>query len=551
LVLGFIPKTIMKNHLILLLVLISVLGTSCLKDVEELGNIKGVSASPTFSFPLVNAEATIADLVGKVSGNSHIITDDNKLLILVFDAKDSLPEKQYLTIPNVNAAIDLSMPAPAIPVFEATGLFNIEQNNTTPITISGNTRLERILVKDGIMSFNASSSFKHNVYIKLTYPGITKNGNALVDSFEFIYNGSIAPQVNRNINITGYEVDFTNNGSTYNVFPYQVKVDIIRNPANDVQSTDKISFSQNLSVSKYSRMEGYFGKFTIASFKETSVLGVFDKSIDGNVYVNDPKLKLSIENSFGLPITAKITDFYAVSGSGNIVPINVDLFKDTFTLEYTSSIGQSRTTNYIIDKNNSNIDEVLSSAPQEIVYEVTFYANNNDIIQTNVLYDYTTVKQTSEIELPFDLKIIKYTIETKGDFSMGNSFNNDSGSFFVNWAEVRSDFTSEMPLNAKIQVYLEDSVTQQVYDSIYNPYFLLAGCNVDANGEMVTPSNAVTTVMVDKDRLVNFKKANQYRLQINFSTSQDNNNSPFVKFYATDKLKLKLGVKANTTYITK
>ena len=92
---------------------------------------------------------------------------------------------------------------------------------------------------------------------------------------------------------------------------------------------------------------------------------------------------------------------------------------------------------------------------------------------------------------------------------------------------------------------------QSIFYSFVFLAFLLAGCNVDANGEMVTPSNAVTTVMVDKDRLENLKKANQYRLQINFSTSQNNNNSPFVKFYATDKIKLKLGVKANTTFITK
>ena len=541
----------MKKHLIILLVLVAVLSTSCLKDLDELGNIQGVTANPTLSCPLINAEATIADLVSKISDSSNIITDNDKLLILVFDSKDSLPEKQYLTIPNLNSVIDFSIPSASIPVFETLGSFSIAQNNTTPINMSGNTRVERLLIKEGTLIFNASSSFKHNVFVKLTYPGITKNGNSLVDSFEFIYTGNPAPQVSRNINISGYDVDFTNNGSTYNVFPYQVKVDVIRNPAYDVQSTDKISFSQNLNITKYGRVEGYFGKFSIASFKETNVLGIFDKSIEGNVYVKDPKLKLSIENSFGLPILAKVTNLYAISGSGNTIPIDVDLFKDTFMLDYTSSIGQIRTTEYTIDKNNSNIDEVLSTAPQKIIYEVTFYANNNDIIQTNVLYNYSSVKQTAKMELPFDVKILKHTIETEGDFSMGNSFNNDSGNFFVNWAEISTDFSSEIPLNAYVQLYLEDSVSNQIYDSIYNPYFLMPGSTVDANGALISTSKAVNTLRIDKDRLANFKKANQYRLQINFSTSQNNGNSPYVKFYATDKIKLKLGVKANTTFITK
>jgi hypothetical protein len=517
--------------------------------VEELSNIKGITVNPTLSLPLVNAEANIGDLSGKLSDKARIEADANKLLMLVFEDRDSLAEDQYFTIPPVNANFNVIMPPTEVPAFEANGYFSFSQQSTVPITMSGNQRIERVLVKSGSMNFVVGSSFQHNTTVKITYPGITKNGVALVDSFVFIYNGTPLPNINRNIDISGYEVDCTNNGSTYNTFPFEAKVDIIRNPANGVALTDNISFSQALNISEYKRVEGYFGKFTIANFSQRNILGVFDKKIDGSLFLNDPRLHLKIDNTFGIPITAKITEMYVLSGNGTQIPITIEQFKDTFSLEYTTNIGQSKITTYTIDKTNSNIDQILSAAPQEIVYQVTFFANDDDIVQTNVLYDYTTVKQEAKLELPFDMKVLNYTIESQGPFSLGATLADmDTSGFTINWAEVQTQLNNAMPMAAFVQMYLEDSLTGTLYDSVFDPYYLIPGATVDANGTIVSPTSALSTTLVNEQRLANFKRANQYRLQITLKTSESSTNQPFVKFFDDQKLKARLGLKVNATY---
>jgi len=98
--------------------------TSCLKDVEELSNIKGITVNPTLSLPLVNAEANIGDLSGKLSDKARIEADANKLLMLVFEDRDSLAEDQYFTIPPVNASFNVIMPPTEVPAFEANGYFS-------------------------------------------------------------------------------------------------------------------------------------------------------------------------------------------------------------------------------------------------------------------------------------------------------------------------------------------------------------------------------------------------------------------------------------------
>lgn len=537
----------MKNVNLLLLTCMVLLATSCLKDVDELTKIKGVTGSPTLAIPLVNAEASIADLSGKISDKASVEADPNGLLSLYFRDKDSLPEDQYFTLPPVNFDLGIIMPPNEVPNFVNTGFYSNTVDTVAPISMSGNTRMERVLIKDGLLNLTVGSTFQHDVKFKITYPGITKNGIPLSDSFSFTYTGSTQPNINHPINIDGYTVDFTNNGSTYNAFPIQAKLDITRVAPNGVNLTDHISISQNLTVNEYSRVEGYFGKFTITNFKQTNILGVFDKKIDGSLYLNDPKLMLTIDNSFGMPITAKITDMYVLSGGGNKIPIIINQFKDTFSLEYTTNIGQSKVTPYVIDKTNSNIDVVLSSAPQEITYEVTFYANYDDIVTTNVLYDYTTVKQEAKLVLPFDMKVINYAIEAQGEFTLGQSLKDmEKSGFTINWAEIKSDLINDMPMNAIVQMYVEDTLTNTVVDSIFDPAYFITGAEVDANGAIVNPTRESVVRMIDKTRVENLKRGNKYRLQVTLRTSANGVNQPFVKFFDTQKLRVKLGIRANS-----
>ncbi len=552
-----LPEYIMKKLALGIISTFLLLGTSCIKEfedtIDELSSIKGVTTNPTVAAPLINTSVSLSDLLNDLSGDLDVTTGPDGKIILKFSGADSVEEKQYVTLPGINFSVDAIMPPTEIPNFESTGKFNQSIANEINVNVSGNQRLERALIRQGTLNLNVGSSFKHNTVVKISYPGITKNGIAYTDSFVFVYNGSTPPNINRNIDLSGYEIDFTKNGTTYNVFAYELGLDITRNPANGVALTDKISFIQGLNVSQYKRLEGYFGKFDITELRSTSELGLFDDKLEGNVYIENPSIKLKVTNSFGLPITAKITDIYVLSGTGVRTPIIIDLFKDTFSLEYTANIDQSKITEYIIDKTNSNIDEVLNAAPQTIIYQVLFTANADDIPRANVLYDNTTVKLETILDLPVDVKILTYAIESDGDFELGETLSDlDSNGVTVNWAEVVSDFVNGIPLNATVQVYVDDSVTNTVIDSIFKPAYLLTAATVDAQGEVLQPTKAVVTNTITKAQYENLKRGNKYRLQVRLRTPENTpGNQPFVSFYDYQKLNVKIGARTNVTYRSK
>lgn len=533
------------------------LSTSCIKEfedtIDELSSIKGVTTNPTLAAPLINASVSLSDLLDDLSGDLEVTTGTDGKIVLKFSSADSVDQKQYITLPGVNFSFDAIMPPTEIPNFEATGTYKQNIANDVPISVSGNQRIERVLIKQGSLNLSVGSSFKHNTVVKISYPGITKNGIPYVDSFVFVYNGSTPPNISRNIDLSGYEIDFTKNGSTYNVFAYELGVDITRNPANNVALTDKISFNQGLTINQYKRLEGYFGKFDIAELKSTSELGLFDNKLDGNVFVENPSIKLKITNSFGLPITAKITEIYVFSGAGVKTPIVIDLFRDTFALDYTSNIDQSKVTEYTIDKTNSNIDDVLNAAPQTIVYQVLFTANADNVPKANVLYDNTTIKQETNLDLPVDVKILNYAIEADGDFEIGESLSDlDSSGVTVNWAEVVSEIVNGLPLNATVQIYVDDTVSNTVVDSIFKPAYLMPAATIDAQGEVIQPTKANTTSTITKTHYDNLKKGNKYRLVVRLKTPESSpGNLPYVGIYDYQKISVKLGARTNITYRSK
>ncbi|TAE81671.1 MAG: hypothetical protein EAY81_09640 [Bacteroidetes bacterium] len=539
----------MKKIIIGIAVATLLFTTSCLKEsIDDITNVKGVTASPTWAIPLLNAEAGLKDFVGAINNDVDLGTTPDKVLLLTFKSADSLQQTNLFTIPSANDNVVVNMPAQSIPIFELLGKFENEITNEYIITAPNSSYVERVLVKNGSITADVQSTFKHDTKVYVSYPGITKNSIPLVDSFIFIYTGT-TQTINRIIDLSGYEIDFTKNGSTNNTIEYNIKATIIRNPANPVSVTDGIVASKTIKINNYSRLEGYFGELDLLNIDETNQLSLFDKGIDGNVFINNPRLIIKVKNSVGMPITGKFSELYVISGLGARVPIILDQFADSFTVNYTTTIGQEATTEYIVDKSNSNIDEVLSSAPQSLKYVVNFVANKGNIPTPNVVYDYSRIKTDAFFEIPFDARIVSYSVESKAPFNLsGIDSDLDSANFKLEYAEVFNDIKSSIPLNALVQMYFLDSLTGTIYDSLYNTPFRVPAASVDAAGEVTASAESLSNSYIDSDKFYRIKKANQYRLRVVLRTAENNSNLPYVRFYESQRIKFKLGIKTKITY---
>lgn len=539
----------MRNSLFAIIGL-ALLFSSCLKEtLDDINSIKGVKIEPTLSLPLINSKIGMDKLVSDAANEGlSIEADPTRRLVVKFSGRDSLPPKQFIAFPAVAIDTEFVMPPPLIPGFLSSGTFGTTLTVDKQVDVSNNERIERAIVKTGNLNTSITSRFEHNVTILITYPGLKKNGVPLTDSYDFVYTGN--PQtITHPIDLAGYEIDLTKNGTTYNVVSYLIKVDMTRIPGNGVGVNDKLSIDGALDLKSYTRMDGYFGRVEITRYMEKQTLTMFDKKLDGNVYIKEPVIRLAVENSIGMPIVGKFIEMYVESGSGNKIPITIDEFKDTFSLAYTTVTGQTRITEYTINKDNSNIEDILSSAPQQIFYTVVFTANASQQVVENVVTDNSTIKIASALELPLDLRILYYAMQETGSFSLSNTTGDiDTNQIDIHWAEISTDIQNYLPLNAYIQVYFEDTIKGVVLDSLFEQALPISAAKIDAAGTVIDTQREFTMTHIPREKYDRINKGNRYRLNVRLRTAEENSNLPFVTFYIDQKINFKMGIKTKFTY---
>lgn len=534
---------------------VMLLATSCIKEtLDDLTSIKGVKANPTFALPLLNATIGLGDLIKNVDDEGmYLIADSSGQLEVRLQGEKSVMNKQFLTVPKIMLNADVNMPENGIPIFEAAGSFSENFVDESFVQLDNNAKLEHIEVKDGYVDCNITSMFKHDVFIKITYLSITTNTNqVLVDTFNLSYNGSGHSSINRRLDLNNYIIDFSKNGTTYNIIPYQVEVSFKRVGTNPITSTEKISIVQGLEVKSYRKLEGYLGKMEIMKFVETNRLPIFDKKIDGNVYIKNPELRIRVEHALGVPITGKFTRLDIESGKGNIVAVTIQPFKDTFSLGYTTIDGEYAVTEYVINSSNSNIADILSMAPQSINMVLDFTANYDDQFKKNLLTDKANITVKSVVSLPIELRVLDYAMQQDGVFDLISALDGlDSTQLNVDWVEVITDVSNGMPMASYLQIYLDDTVKGITVDSLFDTPALIPEANVDQNGHIISLSKRDLIININKAKYLRMQHANKYRVVVRLKTSQHQSDFPYVPFNTHQKMTVKSGIKSMFTIKSK
>ncbi len=532
--------------------------SSCLKDkLEELGDIQSIQAAPEFAIPLLDATLSISKLYNKNTTAGFLQSDSNNFLTFIFSDEDSLSPKQLIKIPQLQFGYQLQMDAGMVAQFNALGRFSNTLSSYAVFKTPNKERIKSYRIRKGSFSINISSAFRHDVTLITTYPTITKNGRPLVDTIRAIYNGQVPQVVNKTFVLDGYDVDLSDGGISYNVIPYLLEIDIVKNQGQPINVSDLISITETFNIEEYSFIKGYLGRIEILNTTENTSFDIFEKQIERNLFLNDPKILFKVENAIGMPLTCKITNLVVTSASGVEVPINIDPLRDTFTLAYPTRIGDRIISEYVIDKNNSNIDSLISTAPQNLKYELEFTANYlENIAEDNFIIWDNTFKVSSVASIPLDLKVLKYVIKTPGtlnpitdkdlqpdpavDLDMGTN-----GATLAFYAENYLPFAADFQLDFRKKELIngvDSSVS--VFLLPANPT-LIPGSTVDGNGNIVKPGTSLNELKLTKQQFDLLRQCDKYEFVSRAATSNSNGNFPFVKVYSNQYLRLRAGFKGN------
>jgi hypothetical protein len=513
---------------------------SCVKDNFELDKLMGVEWNPNLAVPLVYSSLSIADMLEKQGSEGLVVVDGDNFCSLVYKGNlFSLVAEELIEIPNNQPPpFVLSLDNGQISALGIAGTITIPYSQTIAFD-SGNNgpKIDSVIFKTGSIDVSLSSDFQYSGQIKITLPGARKNGLAFTKTIAFTYTGTVPVTNISSSDLAGYKFDMTNGGTTFNEIVANFEV-TLSGSGNPISPSDQLSLSINLNNMKFDKIFGDIGQMSITPDVDSVDISVF-KNVLGTATFSlvDPRIKVIISNSYGVPIQASIAQFlgytpgsapYAITGSPNPLPIQSPTF---------SQIGQVLADSFSLNNTNSNIATVINNTPKFLIYQLNSQTNPaGGTTHNNFVLDTSKLMVDMEIELPLYGKASNFVLVDTIPFELTSTLPEE-----VESALIRTFNSNGFPFDVDMQVYFADSLYTKLDSLVVPNQVILKSGVVNINTGLVTsPTPTTYDATLTKARLNNLKTAKYLLVKASANTANGGNTN--VKIYSHYKIDFKLGV---------
>jgi hypothetical protein len=499
----------MKNWTKGLFLLISLfLIQSCVKDLQDIDSIKVENWQPEVAVALVNTTVSIQDFLGDFDSQGYLDIDAENFMTLVYESNVfSVSGEEIVEIPDFT-----------IPMLDTSMVLAYSEINT-PFDIDFFT------IKNGQLDFAFQSPYAEDMNVIIEIRNLTQAGSSLVYSTTAQYSGSSPTNRSGTIDLSGYVMDFFND-------EIEVKYIAINAAGERKKLQNMVLHFHNF---EYSFIQGYFSQYNFNLPSDTILINLFEAAVGGSLKIEDPKINLKVMNSFGIPIGMSVESLTVETISEGTMEIH-SVLDDGIEFNYPSGIevGQSKITNIEMNKDNSNLSEIISSSPRELNYKLGAMTNPaNDPSLKGFVLDTSQFTIDVKMELPIWLSASNFAVEKISEFD---------ASFFedIESAEFKLITENGLPIEAGVQVYFLDE-NNVILDSLFNAsnMTLIPAAEVNSQGEVTLKSSSENIAEFTIDRIAKIQHATQIAIKGIVSTTEMG--TVAVKFYTDYGMSFKLG----------
>jgi len=492
----------------LLLSIVAMILPSC-NQLDSINSIDNIEIQADYALPLINSTTTIQDLL-EASETEATLINTNSDGTLTFNYQSVGPDvtagQLFADIPDFPFAVP-------------------NQRATVPVEIFPGVKLETLKLRGGTINFQIHNSVPEDINIQIIFSNLIKNGQPFTVTEQLINQGQTPQEfLLTPIDITGYDLNLDNEEMT---------VEYVATKVSDGSSVTLDAVGGWGRDWQYDFVSGNFTAKQFSMEEDTLSIDLFDLGFDGALSLADPQLSLDFENSFGLAIRARITKLTMINTEGASVSLNGRFAQEGFLLDAPrlNEVGTSRHSTLTLNKDNSNIVEMLAIQPHKIIYQMSGEINpdNNSAI--------TFIQPTSKVTTS-----IRAIVPAHGTFKMQTE--QETAIDFGQPDQLKSASfklitTNGMPFGAQVQFYfLNDNNT--VLDSLFkNQEMILTAASVDADGFPINPTPLTTEIEVPASRLTAMNESKKMLMKISLATSDDGQTP--VKITPDQALSVKLG----------
>ncbi len=513
---------------------------SCVKDNFQFDKLAEVKWNPNVAVPLIYSSLSIKDMLNNTGGSAYVVEASDKSLTIVYKSKlFSIDASSLVSLPDQSFATSAPVGVAIPPPFNS-GSFTVSNTQTLSFMSGGaaGPKIDSLLLKKGSLTFTLNSQLHNSGSIKITIPDAKKNGIAFSKTIPLNYTGSIPVNATAAYDFTGYDLDMTLGGTTYNNF--KITYDITLNgSATPPNGSEKININLSMNNLEYSKLFGDIGQLDLSIPSDTIDLSLFTNAAGaGSFTLVNPSVKVTIANSYGVPIDLKIPVFegynpgvgyYPITGLPNPFPIKSPNL---------AQLGQVLVDSFKLNNGNSNIVSIINNTPKQIVYKINASTNPSGGNQNNFILDTSRYQMDVEFELPLYGTAKNFLLVDSIPFTFSSDIPDELVSGLI-----RTYNSNGFPIDIDLQVYFVDSLYNTL-DSLVSPHqILLKSGNVDiATGRVTSATQTIFDATLTTARFNKLKKAKNLIIKgIANTTNLGNTN---VKIYSDYKLDFKLGIQA-------
>ncbi|TNE47117.1 MAG: hypothetical protein EP344_19820 [Bacteroidetes bacterium] len=524
-----------SKHWLRTLLLLLVAGSfypACRKASLEEADIADHTAE--FAFPLLQTTLNLKDLMFTVlndslSSDTIVVNPDNTMTLYY---SGDVAEK-----PATDIFEFFKFPDAPIPVPDTFYKF--------PIDVPDSVYVHRADVKSGILTVVLNNGFDEPVHGTFHIPQMSKNGQSF--SYDFNVPGkqfALSP----GFDLTGYQLLSDSNTLEFRYEAYLPDGSRVVLPEI---SPGIAGVGILLNGFTLSYVEGYWGFAEYPLTLDTIDIDINQTNLKGNIQVKDPKVTMTVANSWGFPTRGVVKYLSFIGKDGQEYKLESTVFNgDSIDFEYPSlvagEVGQTKYTHIVLDGTNSNIGTIFNAQPTQLIYEVAGISNAKlDPTIVGFLTDESTIALRMSVELVLEGSAQDFGAEQTLDLNFGGFSDLDTDN--IEEVEFKVVTENQTPISTSLQLYFQDEDANTI-DSLFlgDPQFIMQAAPVDANGNSIGQQRTETFVPMDVARFERVREAKKMYLKTFFTTA-DGGTVP-VKLLATQNATVKLGLKIKTRF---
>src|SRR4030095_8456309 len=195
------------------------------------------------------------------------------------------------------------------------GQVQVTTTQDLSFSTSQGVEIDSMVLKYSQLLINFNSNFPADVDVRVTIPGMIKNGVVFSELISINYNGSVPVVSQQIISLDGYHLDLTKQGTTNNTLEVLFSTTVYGS-GQGISATNFIQHDLTFESMQFRILYGYVGQQTLGNLQDSVAISIYNSAIgSGSFSILDPKIQFDIYNSFGIPFNARISQLKALNAN--------------------------------------------------------------------------------------------------------------------------------------------------------------------------------------------------------------------------------------------